>query len=29
VHADLGQLVARMLGTAHRVVLNPHHRTGG
>ena len=29
VHADLGQLVARMLGTAHRVVPNPHHRTGG
>lgn len=29
VHADLGQLVARMLGTGHRVVSNPHHGAGG
>jgi hypothetical protein len=29
VHAELGELVARMLGTAHRVVPNPHHRPGG
>lgn len=29
VHADRDQLVARMLGTAHRVVPNPHHGTGG
>jgi hypothetical protein len=29
VHAELGQLVARMLGTEHRVVPNPHHRPGG
>ena len=29
VHPDLAELVARMLGTAHRVVPNPHHDTGG
>ena len=29
VHADLGELVARMLGTPHRVVPNPHHEAGG
>jgi hypothetical protein len=29
VHADVRELVARMLGTAHRVVPNPHHGTGG
>ena len=29
VHADLSGLVARMLGTAHRVVPNPHHTPGG
>ncbi len=27
VHADVRELVARMLGTTHRVVPNPHHRT--
>jgi hypothetical protein len=29
VHTDVRQLVARMLGTAHRVVANPHHGAGG
>jgi hypothetical protein len=29
VYDDLGQLVARMLGTTHRVVPNPHHTPGG
>ena len=29
VHADLSGLVARMLGTAHRVVPNPYHAPGG
>jgi hypothetical protein len=29
VHAELAELVARMLGTAHRVVPNPHHHLGG
>lgn len=29
VHAELGELVARMLNTGHRVVPNPHHRPGG
>jgi hypothetical protein len=29
VHAEMGELVARMLGTAHRVVPNPHHRPEG
>lgn len=29
VHADRSELVARMLGTVHRVVPNPHQRTGG
>jgi hypothetical protein len=29
VHIDRDELVARMLGTAHRLVSNPHHRVGG
>ena len=29
VHADRSELVARMLGTAHRVVPNPHHQPEG
>jgi hypothetical protein len=29
VHADLQELVARMLGTVYRVVPNPYHGTGG
>jgi len=29
VHPELAELVARMLGTVHRVVPNPHHDTGG
>jgi hypothetical protein len=29
VHVELGELAARMLGTVHRVVPNPHHRSGG
>lgn len=29
VHADLTELVARMMGTTHRVLANPHHDPGG
>lgn len=29
VHADLSELVARMVGSAHRVLANPHHDPGG
>lgn len=29
VHADLSELVARMVGTARRVLANPHHDPGG
>jgi hypothetical protein len=29
VHADLQELVARLVGTVHRVVPNPHHRAEG
>jgi hypothetical protein len=29
VHADLRELVARMLGTAHRAMPNPRYGTGG
>lgn len=29
VHADLSELVARMMGTTHRVLANPHHDPGG
>ena len=29
VRSDRSELVARMLGTVHRVVHNPQHRSGG
>ena len=29
VHADLSELVTRMMGTTHRVLANPHHDPGG
>ena len=29
VHADLSELVARIMGTTHRVLANPHHDPGG
>ena len=29
VHADRAELVARMLGTTHGLVPNPHHTPGG
>lgn len=29
MHADLPELVARMMGTARRVLANPHHDPGG